>query len=75
MSDSRQQPGPRCLWMMAPCTSLHRAGSEQRNLASRETRARISLFPHGRCIERLVEPTDAREIMDCGAGKGLADGL
>lgn len=75
MTYSRRQPSPRYLAMMAQYKTLHSAGSAQRNLAAQETYTGISLFPHVRRIRRLVELTAAREIMDYGAGKGLAYGV
>jgi hypothetical protein len=72
MNYSRRHPSPRYVAMLEQYRSLHRSGSTQRNLGSQETYSGISLFAHLQRIKRLAELTGAQQIMDYGAGKGLA---
>lgn len=75
MTYSRQHPSPRYVAMMDQYKSLHTGGSEQRQMSAQETYPGISLFPHIRRIKTLIETCGAQEILDYGAGKGLAYSL
>lgn len=75
MTYSRQHPSPRYVAMMDQYRSLHTGGSEQRQTSAQETYPGISLFPHIRRIKTLIETCGAQEILDYGAGKGLAYSL
>jgi len=75
MSYTRQHPSPRYVEMMDQYQSLHSAGSEHRQQGAQETYPGISLFPHIRRIKTLIERCGAQEILDYGAGKGLAYSL
>lgn len=72
MTYNRQHPSPRYIAMMDQYRSLHSGGSKLRQTKSEETYPGISLFPHIRRIKGCIETSGAQEILDYGAGKGLA---
>ena len=75
MTNSRANPSPRYVEMMEQYRLLHASGERHRHLSADETYPGISLVAHVPRIKALIERTGASDILDYGAGKGVAYAL
>ncbi len=70
MNFSREQPSPRYQDLLRLYRSMHQEGSKLGNLSAEETFAGGSLDPHIGSIRKLLQNTNAKSLLDYGAGKG-----
>jgi len=68
---SRANPSPRYRELTALYGRMHAEGETRLGIPPENTFPGISLLPHVARIKRLIEATDARTILDYGAGKGM----
>lgn len=67
---TRSNPSPRYRELQAMYRQLHEEGEKQMNLPAEKTFNGMSLLPQIARIKALIDRTDARTILDYGAGKG-----
>lgn len=68
---SRQSPSPRYTNLIRQYQQLHLEGEKSTDLTPEETFPGISLMKQVERIKRLVDVTDAKTLLDYGAGKGM----
>jgi hypothetical protein len=68
---SRANPSPRYRELTAQYGRMHAEGETRLGIPPENTFPGLSLLPHVARIKRLIEATDARTILDYGAGKGM----
>lgn len=69
---SRNNPSPEYLAMVAMYETLHEEGEQSAGKSAEDTFPGKMLLEHARGIRAMIAATNAREILDYGAGKGLA---
>ncbi len=71
---TRDNPSPEYLAMVQMYETLHTAGEQSEGKSAEETFPGKMLVGHVREIKALIDRTGARDLLDYGAGKGLAYG-
>jgi hypothetical protein len=71
MPFSRAHPSPRYRELALLYARMHAEGERRLGIPPEQTFPGQSLLPHVRRIKRLVDATEARTVLDYGAGKGL----